>query len=206
MFLLCGSPNAEDGNSLYMLNALKQAASSDAPVYSAIKSPDISQEAFVRAVESGEPTVLSFPLYADSLPAYFLRFLTRLEKVCAGLNTSRAGRIYVIVNNGFYDAAQNDIAIEIIKRWCERCSLTYGRALAVGAGGMVKAAPIGKGPMAGLEKELLALADDIQSGKSGETAYVETAMPRWIYRIAGNMSFNIEAKKNGLRKRDLLKR
>ncbi|MGM9550676.1 MAG: hypothetical protein ACI3XA_00275 [Clostridia bacterium] len=194
--MICGSPHGKGGNSTYLLEALNEKLGGVCEIYNAINFPESAENAFLRAVEKGDSIVFSFPLYADSLPAHFLLFLRRMEQLIK--ETASESRIYVIVNNGFYDDFQNSIAIKIVWKWCEKCSLKKGRALAVGAGGMTQAAPIGKGPMAKVGESLEKLSEDIQKNRSGDTIFVKPSFPRFMYKSMGNLSFTLEGKKNGL--------
>ena len=199
--MLCGSPHDEGGNSTYLLKALKEKLNGNGDIYNIMHSPDIAEAAFLQAIKSGENIVFSFPLYADSLPAYFLAFLKKLKTSAEGIASH--SRVYVIVNNGFYDDMQNNIAIEIIWKWCDKCGLLKGRALAVGAGGMMYAAPLGKGPLAKVDNTLDEMADDIKNCRSGNTIFVKPSFPRFLYTFMGNLSFTAEGKKNGLSKKDI---
>ncbi|MDY3928391.1 MAG: hypothetical protein SOZ34_03405 [Clostridia bacterium] len=201
ILMLCGSPHDEGGNSTYFLNALKEKLNGKGEIYNTSKFPCESEAAFLKAVEKGDKIVLSFPLYADSLPAYFLAFLKKVKTLTEGIKTK--SRVYVIVNNGFYDDVQNNIAIKIIWKWCDKCGLKKGRALAVGAGGMVHAAPLGKGPLAKVNTALEQMAEDIENGRSGDTIFVKPSFPRFLYIFMGNLSFVAEGKKNGLSKADI---
>ena len=199
--MLCGSPHNEGGNSTYFLNALKEKLNEKGEIYNIMQSSEISEAAFLEALKNGENIVFSFPLYADSLPAYFLAFLKKLKTSAEGIVSE--SRVYVIVNNGFYDDVQNNIAIKIIWKWCDKCGLTKGCALAVGAGGMVHAAPLGKGPLAKVDAALKQMAEDIENSRSGDTIFVKPAIPRFLFTFMGNLSFTAEGKKNGLSKVDI---
>lgn len=201
ILMLCGSPHDKGGNSTYFLEGLKERLNSDETIYNIMKSPKISETAFLKAIKNGDNIVFSFPLYADSLPAYFIGFLRQLENLAAGIVSQ--SRIYGIVNCGFYDAVQNHIAVSMLWKWCEKCGLKKGSALAIGAGGMAQAVPIGKGPMAKAGAALEKLAEDIKNSRSSDTAYIEPSFPRFLYKIAGNMGFTAQAKKNGLKKSEV---
>ena len=77
--MLCGSPHNEGGNSTYFLKALKEKLKGKGEIYNVMQSFDVSEAAFLQALKNGENIVFSFPLYADSLPAYFLAFLKKLK-------------------------------------------------------------------------------------------------------------------------------
>lgn len=199
--MLCGSPHNDGGNSTYLLNALKAKLNEEGEIYNLMHSPEISEAAFLRALKNEENIVFSFPLYADSLPAYFLAFLKKLKASADGITSQ--SRVYVIINNGFYDDVQNRIAIKIMWEWCDKCGLLKGCALAVGAGGMIHAAPLGKGPLAKVDTALDKFAEDIKNRRSGDTVFVKPSFPRFLYTLMGNMSFTVAGKKNCLRKKDI---
>lgn len=202
--MLCGSPHGEGGNSTFYLNALLEKLGGEGQLYNTIQSPEISEKAFLQAIKNGDNIVFSFPLYADALPAYFLAFLSKIRKSAEGIVSQ--SRVYVIVNNGFYDDMQNSIAIRIMWKWCDECGLAKGRALAVGAGGMVHLAPLGKGPLAQADTALEQMAEDIRNNKSGDTIFIRPSFPRFLYTFMGNMGFVSEGKKNGLSKADIKRR
>ena len=77
------------------------------------------------------------------------------------------------------------------------------RSLAVGGGEMIRHAPMGRGPLTTLSKSLDALAQDILAGKGGETLWAQPDFPRIFYQLAGNLGFRQQARKNGLRGRDI---
>ena len=83
--MLCGSPHNEGGNSTYFLNALKEKLNGKGEIYNIMQSYEISEAAFLQALKNGENIVFSFPLYADSLPAYFLAFLKKLKTSTEGI-------------------------------------------------------------------------------------------------------------------------
>lgn len=202
--MLCGSPHNEGGNSTYFLSALKAKLNGNGEIYNIMQFPEISEDAFLKALKSGENIVFAFPLYADSLPAYFSGFLKKLKASAEGI--ASGSKIYVVVNNGFYDDVQNSIAIKIMWKWCEQCGLLKGRALAVGAGGMVHAAPLGKGPLARVDHALDEMAKAIVKGESGNTIFVKPSFPRFLYAFMGNISFTAEGRKNGLSKKAIKSR
>lgn len=76
-----------------------------------------------------------------------------------------------------YKDIHDFIAIKIIWKWCDKCGLLKGRALAVGAGGMVHAAPLGKGPLAKVDGALEEIAEDIKNNRSGDTIFVKPSFP-----------------------------
>ncbi len=201
--MICGSPNMKNSNSMYLLNGLKSMLKTEAEIYRTKGGAESAKEAAVEAAKNNSPIVFAFPLYADQLPSDFLKFLFELEPEIKEARTE--SKVYVIVQNGFYDACQNHIAVRIVKKWCEKCGLILGQAAMIGAGGMAQAAPLGKGPAVKTGAVIEKLARSIDNDESGETLSAEPAFPRFLYKVAGNMSFAKMGKENGLGRTDMKK-
>ena len=199
--MICDSPNMKNSNSMYLLNGLKSMLKSEAVIYRTRNDAENAREAALAAAKNNAPIVFAFPLYADQLPSDFLKFLCELEPEIKKIRTE--SKVYAIVQNGFYDAFQNGIAVRIMKKWCEKCGLHFGQAVMIGAGGMAQAAPLGKGPAAKTGAVIAELAQSIDNNASGETLTAEPIFPRTLYKIAGNMSFVKMGKENGLSRADI---
>lgn len=153
--------------------------------------------------------VFAFPLYIDAVPSHLLRMLISLEEyMIAGPQKETC--VYVIVNNGFYEGKQNHIAIKIIQNWCIKCGINFGQGIGQGAGemmGFIDKVPMGHGPLKKLGGALSVLADNLNSGSSGETLLFSPNFPCFGWRFMGTHFFwNTTAKQNGLKPAELLKR
>lgn len=58
-----------------------------------------------------------FPLYTDSIPVFLLNFLIYLEENFKNINKIT---ISVLINCGFYEYSQNDIAVEMMKLYAKK--------------------------------------------------------------------------------------
>ncbi len=199
--MICGSPNMKNSNSMYLLNGLKSMLKTEAEIYRTKGGAESAQKAALAAAKDNAPIVFAFPLYADQLPSDFLKFLFELEPEMKEVSTK--SKVYVVVQNGFYDARQNNIAVRIVKKWCEKCGLIFGQAAMIGAGGMAQAAPLGKGPAAKTGEVIEKLARSIDNNEGGEILAAEPIFPRFLYKVAGNMSFAKMGKGNGLDRKDM---
>lgn len=165
-----------------------------------------------------------FPLYFDVIPSNLLLFMQEAERIIESTPQSASAEIdvdgemyvhktvlHVIVNNGFYESSQNKTAIEMAHIWGNKCGFKRGSDIAVGAGGMVQMAPMGKGPMHNLGAAMKELAGDIRSFGSKKTGsrdnseviLVEPNFPRFLYIQCAHMGWHQMAKKNGLRAKDI---
>lgn len=204
ILMICGSPRVTGSTSMYILEALKENLENqnEIIIYETSKLEAQNQmQQMISDIQSSDSIVLAFPLYVDGIPSNLLEVLKNIE-------TSKSGKqkeimVYSIVNNGFYDAVQNSIAIDMIWNWCEKCNMKKGRALGIGAGGMAQTAPLGHGPSVNLGKSLERFVADIMERKTGETIFTEPNFPRFLYQLAAHTGWRQQAKKNGLKVSDI---
>ena len=85
-----------------------------------------------RSLEEATAIVFMSPVWMDSLPAYVLRFLESVEpKVLEG--ESIAGRFYAVLYTHLYESAQTNIAMDMLRCFCERANIMWGKGLGIGA-------------------------------------------------------------------------
>ena len=227
--MISGSPKASGSASMYLLSQLEALLQGDeitivpADVLMWLKD-ETEREKRIREMLGRDAIVLSFPLYFDAIPSNLLLFMQEAERIIESTPQSASAEIdvdgemyvhktvlHVIVNNGFYEASQNKTAIEMAHIWGNKCGFKRGSDIAVGAGGMVQMAPMGKGPMHNLGAAMKELAGDIRSFGSKKTGsrdnseviLVEPNFPRFLYIQCAHMGWHQMAKKNGLRAKDI---
>ena len=71
-----------------------------------------------------------FPLYADALPVGFLEFL----KVLESCPPARKPVVSILINCGFLEYTQNEIAIEMMRLYCRKNGYRLGSILELGSG------------------------------------------------------------------------
>ena len=202
--MLSGSPKRKDSASIYLLEQLKKRMPDDEItllrtddlIHKIGDTDEMKNTDKIGDIDKTDALILSFPLYVDGIPSNVLAFMQETEQEWK--NHNHKTMLYIVVNNGFYDAKQNKIAAGMTEVWGEACGLQIGNVLAVGGGGMMKSAPPGVGPMANLGKALNQFIDDIHEKKQGEVTLVEPNFPRFLYKEAGNMGWRHQAKANGL--------
>ena len=227
--MISGSPKASGSASMYLLSQLEALLQGDeitivpADVLMWLKD-ETEREKRIREMLGRDAIVLSFPLYFDAIPSNLLLFMQEAERIIESMPQSASAEIdvdgemyvhktvlHVIVNNGFYESSQNKTAIEMAHIWGNKCGFKRGSDIAVGAGGMVQMAPMGKGPMHNLGAAMKELAGDIRSFGSKKTGsrdnseviLVEPNFPRFLYIQCAHMGWHQMAKKNGLRAKDI---
>lgn len=81
--------------------------------------------------------VFVFPLYADGLPVTLLNFLKALE---AAPPRSRP-TVSVLINCGFLEPGQNEIAVEMMRLFCKQNQYPFGSVLMIGSGEAILDSP-----------------------------------------------------------------
>lgn len=196
--IINGSPRKEQGISAALIKTITE------------KLPGCEIRRGWASCAAGEPCeayLFVFPLYVDGIPSNLLRELVAHE---GGMPPG--ARVYAVLNNGFYEGAQNAPAIAMLRSWCVRAGLAWGQAVGIGAGELLKREAVmalGKalrGPMKEFCRALDTLAGNILAGGGGADIYPNGGMPRWIYILGGNISMRQAGKQNGLTKREMERR
>lgn len=88
-------------------------------------------------MENFSDVLLVFPLYADSMPVTLLNFLKTLETNA----TQKKPTISVIINCGFIEPQQNNIALEMLQLYCKKNGYLFGSTLKIGSGEAILTTP-----------------------------------------------------------------
>ncbi len=203
IIMICGSPKKEQSTSHFLLQALKDKMNTGNEITINQMKEYRDYNKITYDMINADAIILAFPLYVDGIPASFLDALQNIEKVKKENSNTF---VYPIVNNGFYDAKQNKIAIQMIWKWCDKCGFQKGTGMGVGAGGMIKMAPVGRGPSVNLGRAYEKLIKDILELCSRDTMFIEPNFPRILYKLAAHGNWRASVKKNGLKVGDLRKR
>jgi len=190
--LINGSPKGKGGSSAKIIEALCNRLL-DVPERVVSELAQHGYAEIVDTIRGSDSLVFVFPLYVDGLPSRLVRFLDEAQSAVA-LAAPRA-KVYAVVNNGFYEARQNAIAIAMMESFCASSGLTWGCGLGVGAGGMIGAAPLDRFPMKKLGRAFDVLAKNIRGQETAENYFVEPSIPRFLYMFLGNVAMKLEMRK-----------
>ena len=190
--LINGSPKGNNGASGHIIKALcdRLSGMAECVVCELAKQsvPDV-----VDAMRDSDALVFASPLYVDSLPSGLVRFLDENQNGIA--SAAARAKVYAVLNNGFYDAKQNSIALEMMEIFCEASGLAWGRGLGIGGGGMIEVMPIDRFPLKKFGAALDILARNIRGNESAENYFVEPGIPRFLYVLTANFGMRREIKK-----------
>lgn len=203
IIMVCGSPRPQKSTSQYLLDALKERLDSEHEVimcHAAMRNGS-AEQLILENMKDTKAMVLAFPLYVDGIPGSLLHTMKNIEQQLKEVRSDC--KVYVLVNNGFYDARQNAIAIDMVWNWCKRSGLEKGRAVGLGAGEMAQVTPLGVGPSRNLGSLIEQLSKDIRGRNSKETLFVEPNFPKLLYKMAAHRGWRKSIKKNGLKVADI---
>lgn len=194
--LINGSPKKEGSASSQIIGRIRDQIGNEAAVQ-AVRADTVPDASIAQA----DSIVFVFPLYADSIPAYLLSYMERLEEIFA--QSEKKPRIYAALNCGFYEPSQCHIALAMMRRYCDKNALAWGQGVAIGGGGMIAGMELGKGPLTTAGQALDVLCVNLLLGNSGDDELAKPNFPRFMYKAAGNYGWKADAKKHGLKKQDL---
>ena len=157
----------------------------------------------VAGILNADVLLVAFPLYVDSLPAPLIKLLTLIEQAAKASSTPLP-RVYAICNCGFYEAKHTRIALKMVRHFALRAGLRWGYGVGIGCGGLAYALNnnMAKGPAANVHTALCALGEAIRGNNTNESAdvFVTPKIPRFLYKLGGNMGWRQMAKRNGVQK------
>jgi hypothetical protein len=151
------------------------------------------------AFREADAIAIVTPLYVDSAPAELTAALERLVNV----RRERPGRLCAVVNCGFAEAFQNDVALDIYRLFARDGGLHWAGGLAIGCGGMFGGKPLKA--QGGKARHIISAFDQaidaLNAGQdipgSAITGIRRQAIPAWAYFAMANLSMLIGAAKNG---------
>ncbi|AUM96024.1 TPA: flavodoxin [Clostridium botulinum] len=210
--IINGSPRKENGTSNYLINELVQLLNNNIKTKEYYISELMEDKNSLQDVISFNKIIFVSPLYADCLPSTMLDFMIYFEdfiKYKKNLNMD----VYCLINCGFLEGTQNILAIDILKNYCKRIGLNWRFGVGIGGGEFMassKNMPLNCKMKMPVYNAFLDLKKDIENSSSNPTCseaiLVNAKIPKFIFKLAGNMSWRATAKKNNLKPKDLYKR
>lgn len=125
--LINGSPRAPKSNSKRYADIFSKSCKKPVEYFQISKNNHVM---LCEKMGTYSDVVLIFPLYADGIPVTLLNFLKTLEKNPPASKPS----VSVLVNCGFIEPYQNDVAVKMIRLFCTQNGYSFGSALKIGSG------------------------------------------------------------------------
>lgn len=194
--ILCGSPKREKGASFEMGSYLARRFEA-AGVRTVVRST-AHRDTLLADVRAADLLVLSFPLYADGIPA-------RLKEALMLISTAEAGpkRCAALVQCGFLESSQNDSAIEMCRLFARDAGFVWLGGLGRGAGGMLAGQTLEKAPQPlratreALDRAAELLVRGEPFSEEIKQAFLKPPLPRWLYARVADLGFLLQLFRNG---------
>ena len=205
---LVGSPRGFSSTSAtlgtYLLDRMKARGfeTEKLHIQTAMRSAEGKQNLVTQA-SNCDVLLLAFPLFADSLPAPVIATLEMLAEQRKKDASSKIQLLMTIVNNGFPEAQQNAIAVQICRRFAKEAGLKWAGGLSLGGGGAINGVPLEKAGFVArnAKKALDYAANDLIEGraisKQAVELMVKPSIPRWLYLWMSNRGWKQQAKACG---------
>ena len=168
---------------------------------------NFSKEIFQKII-SGDVIILAFPLFAYSIPSHTLKMLVELENIIKRKQINNL-ILYTIINCGFYEGKQNNVAFDIIKNWCDHSCVKFGGGIGQGGGealGGMKDIILEKSPFRNLEQALHLMIEKMELKEPFEIKYLDPLFPQLLFKLGGTLNWIKMARKNGLKRKDIKRR
>lgn len=204
-----GSPRKEKSGSSYLIGELIKLLDKNVTIKEYYISNLMKDKSLLEEVISYDKILFASPLYADCFPSTMLDFMAEFEDFIKEKNTKKID-MYCIVNCGFLEGTQNKTAIKIMKNYCNRLNFNWRFGIGVGGGEFIagsKDMPLNSRMKKPVYNAFLILKEDIENNSniSVDDILVNPRIPKFIYKLAGNMGWKSMAKKNNLKPKDLYK-
>lgn len=135
LLILNGSPRAPRSNSKRYAELFCEFWKGKAEVANLLKGDPAK---LCNLAGDADHILLVFPLYADGLPTVLLAFLKEWERSMG----DRKPMVSVLINCGFYEPHQNDVAVDMVRLFCRKTGCPFGSALKIGSGEAILDTPL----------------------------------------------------------------
>lgn len=135
------SPKKKWSNSSYLLSITK-AFTGGEKIWIDFRGPKDYPRIYTELKEA-DAVVFALPLYVDAVPSHVLVLLQEIERYATAKDLHF--KVYGLCNCGFYEGEQCELALEVLRCWCERSGLEFCGGAGIGGGemiGMLRLSPI----------------------------------------------------------------
>jgi multimeric flavodoxin WrbA len=209
VLLLTGSPRGKKSTSQalggFLLDRLEErgVATETVRLYAVQKSLE-RRAMLLHHVDQADLVVLAFPVYVDALPAPVIASLERIA-FHRRQTPPRSQRFVALSNCGFPEPAHTETSLAICAQFAREAGFAWAGGLGLGGGeGLVHGTPLEElgGRAARLRKALDLTAASLATGgpvpAEAEALLVRPAIPPWLYRMVGYLSWHRAGRRNGV--------
>lgn len=191
IMLINASPRAPKSNSKQYAEMFAKMCQAETAYFAVSRN---NHRELCHAMEDFSDVLLVFPLYADGLPVTLMHFLKTLEQNAP----RRKPRVSVLINCGFMEPEQNDIAVQMVRLFCRQNGYPFSSVLKIGSGEAILSTPFRILVRAKMKK----LAAAIAAGKS-QTWKVTMPISKNMFLRASTVYWTNYGKRNGITKEQM---
>lgn len=219
ILLINGSMRGSTGNTAVFLRVLEEMLNTETQTVE-LRKYQADPEPLMESIEKADAVVLGSPLYVDGYPSNVLRLLEHIHDNCKGRFSGKP--IYGLSNLGFWEGQQIYLQHQILAHFCRRTGMQYSGSIGIGAGPFMRVMMdkgIRKGPSIRFMEGMEQLAQAITNGETMENIYTKphvigkkgdlssstNHISRFFYIRIAHFYWMQEAKKSGLKRKDIVK-
>lgn len=191
LLILNGSPRAPKSNSRQYAGLVSRMSLMDTEYCEITRKNHLT---LCRKLDTVSDVLLVFPLYADGIPVTLLNFLKTLE----AFPPRKRPTISVLVNCGFLEPAQNDVAVEMVRLFARMQGYPFGAVLKIGSGEAILTSPFAVLVRTKVRK----LARSIAAG-SPDILQVTMPLPKRLFLKASAVYWTQYGRRNGISKAEM---
>lgn len=156
--------------------------------------------------------IIVFPLYYYCLPGLLMRFLEDYSKYVKDyVEQKKSIKVYAVVNCGFPEPDINKEAIRVVRCFSKNVGAQFRFGVMIGGGPMISSVE-GSGPVKKayekLDESIRTMAYDIycENLQVIPDIMIKPSFPRGLYLLIGSIGWKKQARKNGLKTKDLYRK
>ena len=186
LVIINGSPRPARSNSKKYIEAFIKAYKTSCSIYTAkTDKPAVIWE----AVKKSTDILFVFPLYVDSIPVPLMKLLKTVKQSAA----AHGQHVHILINCGFFEPHQNDIALRVMDTFCRQEGFNVGSRLCIGSGEAIMSTPFAFIARHGIKK----LVKHIKQRKN-TTQYLTMPISQNLFIKASTKYWLKLGKQNGL--------
>lgn len=186
IMIINGSPRARESNSKRYADLFAKNCTVST-VYFAV-TPKNHVE-LCKAMEDFTDVLFAFPLYADGIPVTLIHFLKTLEEN----PPKQKPRISILINCGFIEPEQNDVAVKMMRFFCKTQGYAFGSLLRIGSGEAILTTPL----KVFVTRKIKKLAISVSKGKN-ENLKATMPLPKKMFVKASTRYWEDYGKRQGI--------
>lgn len=212
MVLINGSPRAGKSTSMELLSQLKTCLEENAAVVTVEAGSSLLHGKQLKDFErmtQADAMVIAFPLYVYCMPGMLTEFFEEYRQYVNKAGKAIHQDIYAIINCGFPESRINEDAAAVVRQFCNEIRATYCFSILIGGGGMLvplKNVPFVKKEWRQIHAAFDRIVDGTRNGCVTSDVHIDSKTPKWLFSFIAEMNFSMEAKKNGIKKKDLFRK